>query len=76
MIPVDYELGRQYQLERVHAANNHRLLRQVVACGHSHISQPLRNLPTARPVRARIVRVLAAATRRISTQVRSSLTAT
>ena len=76
MIPVDYELGRQYQLERVHAANNHRLLRQLVACGHSHISQPLRDFPSARPVRGWIVRVLAATTSRVSTQVTSSLTAT
>jgi len=72
MIPVDYELGRQYQIERVCAANNHRLLPQVVACEHSHVSQLLRDLPIARPVRAWIVRVLAAATRRVSRRLEAA----
>jgi hypothetical protein len=75
MIPVDYELGRQYQLERVRAASSHRFLRQVVARGHSHVSsQPLRDLPTARPIRVWIARVVAPATRRVPTQLRSSTT--
>jgi len=75
MIPVDYELGRQYQLERVDEANNHRLLGQAVPRRQSHDAHAQES-PIAGPVRARIVRVVAAATRRVSTQVRSSLTAT
>ena len=50
MIPVEYELGRQYERERVQQANSHRLARQAVTGRHSRVAHRF-YFPTAKQLR-------------------------
>jgi hypothetical protein len=73
MIPVDYELGRQYQRERVQEANSHRLARQAVTGWRSRVAHRS-CVPTAKQLRVWIEGMVGLATRRAETQLGHGLT--
>ena len=64
MIPVDYELHRQYQYERLSQAATCRRLRQATGAAHMQGSHHLR-VPTARQARTWITTMLGLVPRRI-----------
>jgi hypothetical protein len=51
MMPVDYELGREYQQDRQREAASHRLLRQATRAQHSGAGN-LHYTPSTRQLRA------------------------
>jgi hypothetical protein len=63
MIPVDYELHREYQYERLREAATHRRLAQAIATPRRQASRHLR-APTARPLRMWISTLLGLVPRR------------
>jgi hypothetical protein len=73
MILVDYELGRQYQNERVQDVARHRLASQAAAGLHSHLAQRL-HFPTAKPLHVWIDDIVGLATRGAETQLESNPT--
>jgi hypothetical protein len=73
MIPVDEELGRQYQLERIEEANCHRLLRQTATGGQPPLAHGVYS-PIAKQLRMWIADVVGLAVRRAGTQFSTGIT--
>jgi hypothetical protein len=71
MIPFDYELGRQYQHERVQEATSHRLACQALA-GWPRVAHRF-HFPIAKRLHTWIDDMVGIATRRAETLHRSSV---